>query len=149
MKKSNYFLSSAAVVALICITSACSSPQGGVSEGQVVDDRKLEKAVEKRLANDPVYKNPGVDVRTYNGVVQLSGFVDSEDQKQRAEQVARDIPGVANVENALIVKPVAAENARIRDDLREVDERPYPNPDATQTYTNSVNRELNNPNNTR
>jgi hypothetical protein len=46
-------------------------------------------------------------VRTFDGVVQLSGFVNSEEQKRRAEELARQVPGVVEVQNSISLKPNA------------------------------------------
>lgn len=74
------------------------------TEGRVVDDQRINASVKSNLADEPVYKFDDVDVRTFNGVVQLSGFVNSEDQKQRAGQVAQGVPGVARVVNNISLK---------------------------------------------
>jgi hyperosmotically inducible protein len=80
------------------------SPDGR-SEGRVQDDKNITKRVEERLKEEPVYKFGTVDVKTYGGLVQLSGFVDTEDQKRRAEDIARKVPGATHVVNALVIKP--------------------------------------------
>ena len=45
-----------------------------------------------------------VKVETLNGMVQLSGFVNSQEEKSRAEQIARNVQGVQNVKNNISVK---------------------------------------------
>ena len=59
--------------------------------------------VKKTLDDSPVYKFPHVKVTTYNGVVQLSGFVQSEQQKREAAELARNTPGAADVINNITV----------------------------------------------
>ncbi len=75
------------------------------SDGRVVDDDNITKAVEKKLNSEPVYKFGNVGVKTYGGVVALSGFVNSADQSRRAEEIARSVGGVEQVANGLVVKP--------------------------------------------
>ena len=75
------------------------------SDGRVVDDDNITKAVESRLKNEPVYKFDSVGVKTYGGIVALSGFVSSADQSRRAEDLARSVGGVTQVANGLVVKP--------------------------------------------
>lgn len=75
------------------------------SAGRVVDDRRITSAVEDQLKTEPVYKFSDVDVKTFNGVVQLSGFVTTEDQKERAGSLAEHVPGVAQVVNGITLKP--------------------------------------------
>lgn len=136
-----FWSAAAASVLLAGLTTACNSPRGGTrTEGQMMDDRQLTRLVETRLRNDPVYKYQGVDVKTFNRTVQLSGFVDSDVQKQRAEQLASQIPGVENVENAVMVKPLAEGYETIGRDLRRAKDLPYPVPgDITQTGSGNRN----------
>ena len=75
------------------------------SEGRVKDDKNTTEAVEKKLKSDPVYKFESVDVKTYGGIVQLSGFVDSQEQSRRAEELARSVGGVSRLMNGLALKP--------------------------------------------
>lgn len=87
----------------------CSSVTGTKNDGrtanQQMNDSRITSLVEAGLSNEQVYKFNGVDVNTFNGVVQLSGFVDSDQQKARAGEIAQGVPGVARVENALTLKP--------------------------------------------
>lgn len=73
--------------------------------GREVDDHKITAEVREKLREEPVYKFSDVDVRTFNGVVQLSGFVNSDDQKRRAAEVAQQVPQVAEVVNSIALKP--------------------------------------------
>jgi hyperosmotically inducible periplasmic protein len=96
----------------IALLAGCSTWQRGDSErtaGRIVDDRKITSNVKSRLNDEPVYKFSDVDVRTFQGVVQLSGFVRSEDQKERAGQLAQQTPGVARVVNSIVLKPEGGE----------------------------------------
>ena len=81
------------------------------SEGRVVDDKNITKAVESKLKAEPVYKFESVDVKTFGGVVQLSGFVNNADQSQRAEQIARGVSGATQVINGLAIKPAGIPSA--------------------------------------
>jgi hyperosmotically inducible protein len=82
---------------------------GDRSEGRYRDDRKIASRVHKDLKDEPVYKYPDVHVAAYDGVVQLSGFVATEDQKNRASEVARRTEGVREVVNSLVIKPQVAQ----------------------------------------
>src|ERR1041385_7083074 len=75
--------------------------EGERSEGRMVDDAKITHMVKSDLNREPVFKFGDVDVRTFNGVVQLSGFVNTEEQKQRAAEVAQQVPQVAEVLNSV------------------------------------------------
>ena len=88
-----------------CSTNPFTKSHDERSEGRVVDDKKITKEVKNALKNAPVYKFESVDVQTFAGEVQLSGFVNSEDQKRQAEEIARSQPGVARVINGIALKP--------------------------------------------
>jgi hypothetical protein len=75
------------------------------SEGRMVDDHKIASGVKTKLKEEPVYKFSDVAVRTFDGVVQLSGFVNTDDQKRRAAELAQQVPGVVEVQNNISLKP--------------------------------------------
>ncbi len=84
--------------------------QTGTSErtaGTTVDDATLTAKVKTALVENPGTAARRINVTTYNGVVQLSGFVNSRDEKQEAEQVAQSVSGVRQVRNELEVKPAS------------------------------------------
>jgi hyperosmotically inducible periplasmic protein len=86
---------------------ATSSSKDERSEGRALDDKNLASKIRKSLDEEPVYKFGGVDVKAFGGEVQLSGFVNTEEQKERAGDLASQTPGVFNVHNNLVLKPVA------------------------------------------
>ena len=75
------------------------------SSGRVLDDRMTTSRVKSALNHSPVYKFPEVDVKTYNGIVQLNGFVHREEQKAVAAEVARGTEGVRDVVNNITLLP--------------------------------------------
>jgi len=77
------------------------------SSGRTSDDKELSSKIRKSLDEEPVFKFGNVDVKTYAGEVQLSGFVNTEEQKDRAGQIAAQTPGVMKVYNSLALKPFA------------------------------------------
>src|SRR3954469_23871798 len=62
-------------------------------------DHQLSAKVKRALRRDPVYKFRGIDVSASNGAIQLSGFTSSQKEKQRAEELAKQIDGVNEVIN--------------------------------------------------
>jgi hyperosmotically inducible protein len=72
--------------------------------GQYIDDKVLVQKVKSALDDSPVYKFPDVKVNTYNGVVQLTGFVETTEQKRKAEEIARTVRDVSSVENQITLK---------------------------------------------
>jgi hyperosmotically inducible periplasmic protein len=75
------------------------------STGEVVDDGVITAKVKAALIDDPVTKARQINVDTRQGVVQLQGFVDTNDEKMKATEVARSVSGVQSVLNDLEVKP--------------------------------------------
>src|SRR5579862_7688502 len=57
--------------------------------GRALDDRTITENVKHDLDQEPVYKFTDVDVKTFDGVVQLSGFVNTDGQKRRAGEIAQ------------------------------------------------------------
>ena len=72
--------------------------------GRVMDDNKVSGRVKSALNHDPVFKYEDVDVRTYNGVVQLSGWATTPDQVERASGIAQRVDGVSGVINHISIK---------------------------------------------
>ena len=72
--------------------------------GEVVDDSVVTAKVKAKLVDDPVTKAYQINVETFKGTVQLSGFVDSAEARSRATQLAKDVGGVKDVKNSLQVR---------------------------------------------
>jgi len=72
--------------------------------GQVMDDHKLAGRVKSALNHDPTYKYSDVEVNTHSGNVQLTGWVDLPDQRDKATDIARQVPGVIDLVNNILIK---------------------------------------------
>jgi len=94
-------------LAACVVMMGCSSTSSDRTEGRQVDDKIVNSKVQDALEASPVYKFPEVRTMTYGGVVQLSGFVDTPDQKTKAAELARRIEGVHEVINNISIKPTA------------------------------------------
>src|SRR5258705_11709168 len=105
LKKTMLTTGLAASVAILALTG-CQSTSNR-SEGRQLDDRTVNSKVRDALDHDPTYKLSEVNVMTYNGVVQLSGFAGSEGQKAKAGDVAKRVEGVHDVINNISLKPTA------------------------------------------
>jgi osmotically-inducible protein OsmY len=81
-----------------------SAPASHETAGQSVDDSVVTAKVKAKLVDDPVTKAYQINVETFQGTVQLSGFVDSADAVSRAERLAKDVGGVKGVKNSLQVR---------------------------------------------
>jgi hyperosmotically inducible protein len=102
MNKANWTARVGLVIVALAI-GACSATRTQESAGEVIDDSTLTAKVKTALIEDPVTKARQIDVETYRGVVQLGGFVDSQQAKSRATEVARGVTGVKEVRNDLKV----------------------------------------------
>jgi osmotically-inducible protein OsmY len=96
----------AAVIALAPVMTlvACAETETSESTGAYIDDTAITGKVKSAILQDPALKVLQIQVKTYKGVVQLSGFVDSAQMVERAGTVARQVNGVASVQNDLLVK---------------------------------------------
>ncbi|SPE54333.1 Transport-associated protein (fragment) [Verrucomicrobia bacterium] len=97
-----------ALVATTGLVTGCASWHHSGDERtatQKVNDYATARRVKKDLDNAPVYKFPDVGVTAYNGQVQLYGFVDTDDQKRQAENIARHTVGVTQVVDDITLKP--------------------------------------------
>ena len=72
--------------------------------GDYIDDSVITTKIKSQLAADDFLKSFQISVESRKGIVQLSGFVDSQAAVNKAGQVARSVDGVKSVRNDLIVK---------------------------------------------
>ena len=90
--------------ALVVAFMGCASTQKHESAGQYVDDSVITTKVKAAIFGEETLKTLQINVKTYSGVVQLSGFVDSAQSASKAGEVARRVENVKDVKNDLIVK---------------------------------------------
>jgi hyperosmotically inducible periplasmic protein len=93
------------------VFSGCASTATRQSTGEYVDDAATTAKVKTALIRDDTVKALQVDVGTFKGHVQLNGFVDTDEQRLRAEQIARSVEGVQQVTNNLALRTAAGESA--------------------------------------
>ena len=104
---SRHLLTAIAAAGVLCAGApflGCSSGRTHESTGEYVDDSTITAKVKAAILEDPALKSLQISVKTYKGVVQLSGFVDSQDMVDRAGKVASQVSGVRDVKNGLTVK---------------------------------------------
>jgi hypothetical protein len=89
------------LVLTIVLASAwgCGSTAKTEGTGEYVDDSVITGKVKTAIFNDPTLKVNEINVETFKGVVQLSGFVNSQADINKAVQVARGVAGVKSVKN--------------------------------------------------
>jgi len=93
-----------ACFALITAFMGCAATQKHESTGQYVDDSVITSKVKSAILEESTLRMLQINVKTYQGVVQLSGFVDSAQSVSKAGEVARRVENVKSVENDLLVK---------------------------------------------
>lgn len=82
----------------------CASSPGKEGTGEYVDDAVITTKVKAAIINEKNLKATEINVETYKGVVQLSGFVSSATAAARATELARGVKGVVSVRNDLRLK---------------------------------------------
>jgi osmotically-inducible protein OsmY len=96
----HYFL----FLILIATFTACASTSMQEGAGEYVDNSVITTKVKSLLAKEDFLKSFDIGVETYKGVVQLSGFVNSQQVVDKAGEIARSVKGVTSVKNDLIVQ---------------------------------------------
>lgn len=92
----------AAFMILVLVGCAPTSTRQGT--GEYIDDAVITSKVKAAFAADPVVKATEVQVETFKGTVQLSGFVESRESAQKAVEIARQVKGVNEVRNNTVIK---------------------------------------------
>jgi osmotically-inducible protein OsmY len=82
----------------------CASTNHRESTGEYVDDAAITTKVKAAIFNEPTLKSTEINVETYTGDVQLSGFVAQAQDASKAAEVARGVKGVSSVKNDIRVK---------------------------------------------
>jgi osmotically-inducible protein OsmY len=93
----------AALLAL-ALTAACASTSEREGTGAYVDDAVITTKTKAAIFNEPTLKSAEINVETFKGVVQLSGFVSGQSSMDTAVRVARGVAGVTSVKNDMRLK---------------------------------------------
>ena len=104
MKKRTMLIGCFVLMMLIASLMACASTSKQSGTGEYVDDSVITTKVKTMLAADDFLKSFEISVETYKGIVQLSGFVDSQKAIDKAGEIASGVGGVKSVKNKLEVK---------------------------------------------
>ena len=103
MKSFNRFATFFFVIVLASLLG-CASTATQEEPGEYVDDTILTSKMKATIFNDPALSSAEINVETFKGVVQLSGFVNSREDINKAIQVARGVKGVTSVKNDMRLK---------------------------------------------
>jgi osmotically-inducible protein OsmY len=105
MNEFRTYLTALLVALSLGMVAACAPTDERRGTGEVVDDAGLTARVKTALIKAEKVNATAINVNTYRGEVQLSGFVDSQDMAQRAVAAARSVQGVRTVRNDMRVAP--------------------------------------------
>jgi len=89
---------------LLAFFLGCASSPKHEGTGEYVDDTVITAKVKAAVLNEPSLKSAEINVETFKGVVQLSGFVRSQADINKAVEVARGVAGVTSVKNDMRLK---------------------------------------------
>lgn len=104
MKKINKVIGSAFMAMALLVTVGCASGPKTTGTGEYIDDSVITMKVKAAIFNDPALKVAEINVETFKGAVQLSGFVTSQEAANKAVGVARTVGGVTSVKNDMRIK---------------------------------------------
>ena len=97
-------LTTLAGVLLMATALGCASTAKQEGTGEYVDDTVITGKVKTAIFDEPTLKSAEINVETFKGVVQLSGFVTSQAAENKATEVARGVAGVKSVKNDMRLK---------------------------------------------
>ena len=97
-------LATLAGILFVAMALGCASTSKQEGTGEYVDDTVITGKVKTAILNEPTLKSAEINVETFKGVVQLSGFVSSAANESTAVQVARNVGGVKSVKNDMRLK---------------------------------------------
>jgi osmotically-inducible protein OsmY len=89
---------------MLLAMAGCASTSKQEGTGEYIDDTVITTKVKAAILNEPTLKSPEINVETYKGTVQLSGFVSTQADISKAAEVARSVKGVKSVKNDMQVK---------------------------------------------
>lgn len=102
--RSSPFRTRLLLIAVFIGLAGCAGSPTKESTGEMIDDTAITTKVKASFAADPEVSALKIGVETFKGVVQLSGFAKTPREKQKAEQLTREVKGVKSVRNDVIVR---------------------------------------------
>jgi osmotically-inducible protein OsmY len=92
------------LVAIMALLLGCASSARQEGTGEYIDGTVITTKVKAAIFNEPTLKSAEINVETFKGVVQLSGFVSSQADINRTVELARHVEGVTSVKNDMRIK---------------------------------------------
>src|SRR5512146_1119030 len=103
MRRANRFVTFLFAIVLASVLG-CAGTSTKEGTGEYVDDTVITTKVKAAIFNEPSLKSAEINVETFKGTVQLTGFVSSRADINRAVEVARGVKGVTSVRNDMRLK---------------------------------------------
>ncbi|MHB9100077.1 MAG: BON domain-containing protein [Sulfuricella sp.] len=104
MKQLGKYLSALFLAVTLVSVVGCASTSKQEGTGEYIDDSVITTKVKAAIFNEPSLKSAEINVETFKGVVQLSGFVKSSADQSKAVEIARSVKGVTSVKNDMRLK---------------------------------------------
>jgi dihydrodipicolinate synthase/N-acetylneuraminate lyase len=104
MNQLRKYLSAAFVAVMLVTAVGCASTATQEGTGEYVDDSVITTKVKAVIFNEPTLKSSEINVETFKGIVQLSGFVSSQTSINKAIELSRHVAGVKSVKNDMQIK---------------------------------------------
>jgi osmotically-inducible protein OsmY len=98
------FISAIFMAFALLMSAGCASTPKQEGTGEYVDDTVITAKVKAAVLNEPTLKSAEINVETFKGIVQLSGFVTSRADMNKAVEVARGVKGVTSVKSDMRLK---------------------------------------------
>jgi hyperosmotically inducible periplasmic protein len=98
-------LATSILAASLIALSGCAVTRGQETVGSYVDDAAITTSVKARFVDNREVDAASIKVETLNGTVMLSGFAKNGTERSTAENIARNVNGVRQVRNEIIVRP--------------------------------------------
>lgn len=102
--KTYKIITSMMLALMLAVTMGCASESKKSSTGEYIDDSVITTKVKAAIFNEPSLKSAEINVETFKGAVQLSGFVNSQTDINKAVSITRAVDGVRSVKNDMRLK---------------------------------------------
>ena len=89
---------------LVALVAGCAGSRTQESTGEYIDDSTITTKVKTVMLKDPAVSGLAINVETFKGTVQLSGFARTEQERARAIELAQSVAGVKSVRNDIAIR---------------------------------------------
>lgn len=104
MRKLTFLFANIIIAIAVAATGGCASTKTSEGTGEYFDDSWITTRVKATILNEPTLKSSEINVETFKGEVQLSGFVSSEENIRKAVTLTKEVKGVKTVKNDMRIR---------------------------------------------